>query len=163
MARSMESLLGARAPIVAMVVMFASSAAWGQAQPPVRPTLDSNGVDLFRGTLQLATTDLTIGPPGNGGLSFGRTFYPGGWRVSGLGVIRGSGNIYTVSVGDHAETFTFEAGEYSSNEGQGARLFGDSVGWVLETKDGTQISFKDRSATCDEAGALGFIESIITP
>ena len=40
--------------------------------PPVRQSIDENGIDVVRGTYNIAQTDVSIGGPGRHGLSFRR-------------------------------------------------------------------------------------------
>jgi RHS repeat-associated protein len=55
------------------VALVWNVAALAQAiPPPDRHMVDANGIDLISGTRSNATTDLVIGQPGNGGLTFGR-------------------------------------------------------------------------------------------
>jgi hypothetical protein len=69
------------------------------APPPIRPTVDANGVNLGAGTWSYSSTDLTIGPVGAGGMVFSRSYYRAGWRHNYIGSISKAGNILTVSLG----------------------------------------------------------------
>src|SRR5262245_42825529 len=103
--RSRKSLVSRIAAKIGIcLLVFAMAPAWSQAPvPPIRPTIDANGVDLFRGTLQFSSTEVAIGRPGAGGLSFDRTYLNIGWRHGYVGSIESVGNVYTVTIGDHSE------------------------------------------------------------
>src|SRR5256885_10784266 len=79
------------------------------APPPQFETVDSNGVDLARGTLLLKAPAISIGSPGSG-LSYWRTF--DGKQDSARGTLSASGSTYTVTIGGSSENFTLSGSTY---------------------------------------------------
>ena len=113
--------------------------------PPVRPFVDENGVDLASGELQLAPTDIVVGQPGAGGLSFGRIFKDGYyWTHSYTGRVDqaqdGSNYTATVFLGNYAESFqkptTPANSPWGSVQGRGSTLTDDSTTWTYTAADG---------------------------
>ncbi|MEO8307657.1 MAG: RHS repeat-associated core domain-containing protein [Pseudomonadota bacterium] len=70
----MQKISGMSKLVAALIFGLAWSAfAQAQSAPlPDRHMIDENGFDLISGTRSNATTDLVIGQPGSGGLTFGR-------------------------------------------------------------------------------------------
>ena len=96
-----------RARIAAFVALFVAAPALADVPaPPVRQSVDGNGVGVVGGSYTSAPTDLSIGPPGLHGLSFTRYWAGGGWRHSLIVTISGSGASPTVSIAGASETFT---------------------------------------------------------
>ncbi|GAM99123.1 wall associated protein [alpha proteobacterium U9-1i] len=128
--------------IALAVAMSFFSIAHAQA-PPVFRTIDDNGVDLARGTFNIATTDVSIGDEGAGGLAFVRSNISGiGWRHNFQGEIRSTnGTAYSVAIGDAAETFTLSAGVYTSDQMQGATLTLASGVYTYTSSTGTVAEF----------------------
>ncbi|HEX8309063.1 MAG TPA: hypothetical protein VF645_11675 [Allosphingosinicella sp.] len=101
--------------------------------PPVRQTVDSNGVDVVRGTYNSNPTDITIGPAGLHGLAFTRYWSGHGWRHSLVVTMSGSGLTPTVSIAGASETFTrvgvTSAGStYTADLANGSSLFREPSG-----------------------------------
>lgn len=118
-----------------------TGAAWAQSEaapPPVRSTIDGNGVDLVTGALRLAVRELSIGPDGPGGLAYTRYFTGTGWRDDFVGTIQSSGSLFTVSMGGASETFTQSGTTFTSEQGQGSTLSFDSTAqsYTYTTADG---------------------------
>ncbi|KAK0332766.1 hypothetical protein LTR94_023609 [Friedmanniomyces endolithicus] len=67
-----------------------------QPIPPEHYTLDARGVDLVTGVHAFSTTEVVIGNPGQGGLSYGRVWTRSGWRDTNSGTINATGNSYTL-------------------------------------------------------------------
>lgn len=116
--------------------------------PPVRETIDANGVDLSRGTLVARAHSVAIGGAGNQGLSFSRAVNSGGsFRDSSSGFIvdggTTDGSITTVNVGTHTETFKYVAASasYVSNERTGSTLTKSGTNFTFTQGDGTIVSF----------------------
>ena len=120
--------------LLALMGSAVSSSAWAQSAlagpPPVRATIDANGVDLTSGAFTLSTTEVVIGRPSGGGLTYIRSFYRDGWRDNYVGTITSSGTTYTVSMGGGSETFVLTGGVYISDQ---------KVGSSLTYNSGTQI------------------------
>lgn len=112
--------------IAFFVVLGLPQIAFAQSIPPpnIYQTIDDNGVDVSRGTFFVSTPTLSIGQPGLGGLSFGRTFDSSvpGWRDNVTGTINSSGSQYTVELMSGVELFTLSSGTFSSTQGRGGTL-----------------------------------------
>ena len=110
--------------------------------PPIRETIDGNGVDLGRGTVVSRAHSVSIGGPGNLGLGWSREITSsGGARDSSNGWIV-SGNGVTVAVGGGSETFTLTGGNYVSVEKTGSTLTNGVGGFVYTTAGGTRYTFE---------------------
>jgi RHS repeat-associated protein len=113
--------------------------------PPVRQTVDSNGVDVVRGTYVSNPTDVTIGPAGLHGLAFTRYWSGHGWRNSMVVTMSGSGLTPTVSIAGSSETFTRVANSssnYSADLANGSSLLREPSGdYVYTGRDGTVVRF----------------------
>jgi len=102
-------------PIGALLVGTALSGIWAmpaQAQvpvdtpPPVRETVDANGVNLVTGEQYLEHVDVSIGPPGRQGLAY---VFRRGWLGSYSNydiAIFLSGGVYRASFGFKSYEFT---------------------------------------------------------
>lgn len=139
-------ITGMRAAVLTLIAaLFATFAAAQEPEfLPKNPQPDGSGVDYATGQLQLSATDVTIGAPGAGGLSFGRTFVGTAWRSSTLGTISTVGTKVRVSLGDSGDEFSFAAGPvYTSSEGSGATLVFNSGSntYTYTTRDGTIVNF----------------------
>jgi RHS repeat-associated protein len=115
--------------------------------PPVRHNVDSNGVDLVRGTYNTSPTDISIGPAGLHGLAYTRYWAGHGWRHSLTATMSGSGASPTVSIAGTSDTFTRVAitstgTTYTSDLADGATLFREPAGdYVYTGRDGTIVRF----------------------
>lgn len=124
--------IGPAAWLALVVMMLAVAAGPGRAlaqgvpPPPIRSTIDANGVDLISGDFTYSVEELSIGQPGAGGLSYLRSFVETGWRDNFVGTINSAGATYTVSFGGISESFDLVAGVYTPGEGQGSTLTFDS-------------------------------------
>ncbi len=105
-----------------LVTPDANAFTWLATPPPVTMAIDDNSVDLGTGNLVFSTTEVVIGQPDAGGLSYTRTFIGAGWRDSLAAGINSAGLIYTVSVGGASETFTSVSGAFTSDQASGATL-----------------------------------------
>lgn len=125
----------------------ASSPALAQLAPPapVRQTVDKNGVDLFRGTMNVDAPALTIGRQDNG-LSYYK-LSRGGNVISDnvIATLSQSGSIMTVRLGGVSDTFTVggtsSAPTFTSTEGKGATLTLSSNIYTYRRRDGTVVLF----------------------
>jgi RHS repeat-associated protein len=95
---------------------------WRSAPPPVVQSPDANGVDPASGMFIFSTSEVAIGNPAAGGLSYGRGFIGDGWRPNVIGTVNASGLIFTVSVGGYSETFTQSGSNFSSDQALGSTL-----------------------------------------
>lgn len=112
------------------------------APPPAHYTLDPQGVDLVNGTFNYATTEVEIGNPGQGGLSFSRSWGGGGWRSNLMGTVAYVGNVYTVSFGGFSDRFTMiVAGQYQPAIDRGQTLTSSGSTFTYTAADGTVATF----------------------
>ncbi|MES2119793.1 MAG: RHS repeat domain-containing protein [Pseudomonadota bacterium] len=140
-----------------MTRFFGTAAAWGllattaltgtahaqdfvpPAAPPIRETIDANGVDLARGSMLGRTHSVNIGGPGALGLQWSRTVTSDtDWRDSTAIFVSTSGatGIYTVSVGGSSESFTLSGSNYVSNQKTGSTLTLSGSTYAYTTRDG---------------------------
>ena len=107
--------ISALIPIVSWVLWAIPAHAQNPfVQPPIRPSVDENGVELVSGQFRFARTDIAIGQPGAGGLSFGgmtgtafMSFANPAWYTGTVTTMAGQTTaIYTVSIGGYAESFS---------------------------------------------------------
>lgn len=109
--------------------------------PPLRTTLDENGVDLATGTLNLAYANLSVGDQ-VGGLSFARVLRNSGFRDAITGTMTTSGSVVTISIGATSESFNQSGNTYTSREGTGSTLGTDASGTLIyTTSDGIKRAF----------------------
>ncbi len=106
--------------------------------PPVFPAIDENGVDVATGRFLHSQTELVIGQPGAGALSYGMS-----WSYVNSGYITGTGATTTVVIGSRVETFTGSGGSYVSNQQTGSSLtFNSSTQiFTFTTRDGFTATF----------------------
>ncbi|QIG79935.1 RHS repeat domain-containing protein [Stakelama tenebrarum] len=108
--------------------------------PPIRQTIDANGVDLTRGVLIAPSHSVSIGPADDPALVFSRSVTSDRqFRDSTSGVIYSPGGPVTVSIGGATETFSLDAvsGEYLSDQHTGSTL----ENGVYTRADGTVATF----------------------
>ncbi|HBK93292.1 MAG TPA: hypothetical protein DDZ68_16650 [Parvularcula sp.] len=91
----------------AAATLWSIAAAQGSTEPlTVRPQIDERGVDLISQVVQLnGIGRISIGPDGEGGLTFAHLYRDGGWRFEQSGMIEDTGYGATVSLGSSADTF----------------------------------------------------------
>lgn len=147
---SRSAVLRRGASAGAMLLALAGYAGAAHAQgmasapPPVRSTVDANGVDLTGRSLTVSTTDVVIGEPSQGGLTYTRSFIKAGWydNHSGRVTIPESGPTI-VSLGDRTETFTPQIDGYVPTAGNGATLVENNLTHVTTytSADGVVAEF----------------------
>jgi hypothetical protein len=119
--------------------------ALAQLEPPspVRPAVDSNGVDLFDGRPNVRTPVLSIGPKGSQGLQYYKFSHTGGWTDSIIASLNLSGSTMTVRFGETTDRFTVSGTAYTPTEANGATLtFNSTTNIYTYTRaDGTIIHF----------------------
>ncbi len=147
---------GLRVAAFAFGLLLLTGAARAQfVPPPVRPSIDENGVELVSGQLSLNRTDFVVGQPGSGGLSFGeigRYSQWGHWQYLGT-VIAANGPVsksFTVSLDDYTETFT-KANSPSNSpivsvQGRGSTLAEDASSFTYTSPDG-EVAVFSKSVT----------------
>ena len=160
---------------VASLMVASTAQAQTQQIPPVHYTLDGNGVDLVTREWHVTTSEVVIGQPGAGGLSYGRIALdvtPGilnqiGWRDLAIGGINceGSPSICTVSVGSMSELFQdVGGGSYVSLSREGSSLSSSPFGQFSYTSaDGTAAVFVPVFATNPYNANTALIASISPP
>ncbi|MCX8477456.1 MAG: hypothetical protein MT490_16830, partial [Sphingomonas sp.] len=110
--------------------------------PPVRPSIDSNGVDLFSGTLQISSPSISAGQESNG-LSYARFWRGFGWSDDFSLALDKSGTTVTVNLNRVADGFTESGGTYTPTEGNGSTLTfnsGTNI-YTYTRRDGTVVRF----------------------
>jgi RHS repeat-associated protein len=121
-----------------------SSAALAQAVAPIFPAVDEHGVDVATSAFTYAATDVAIGPPGAGGLSFTRYYQStsGAWSHSHIGFVVVSGCSATVVIGTSTESFS-GCGTYTSDQQRGASLsYASGTGiYTYQSSNGTMARF----------------------
>jgi hypothetical protein len=166
------TIIRARAGRIACVLLASTSlcalAAPAKAQmppPPLDKSVDDNGVDSMRGTLDGVgrTVDVSIGPEGTGGLSFER-WWIGGTEGGGLGgtwahnwafvmeVDGDEGTSLNVVVGGGSERFTYSPplSRFVPDRSGGGTLDVTGVdpqhpggtGYIYTAHDGTVVVFE---------------------
>ncbi|NIJ20938.1 RHS repeat-associated protein [Sphingomonas naasensis] len=110
--------------------------------PPVRPSIDGNGVDLFTGTLQISSPSISAGQQSNG-LAYARFWRGFGWSDDFSLALDKSGSTVTVNLNRVADSFTDSGGSYTPTEGNGATLtFNSGTNIYTYTRsDGTVARF----------------------
>jgi RHS repeat-associated protein len=131
--------------------------------PPVFPAVDSQGVDVTNGGFNYSQTDVVIGQPGSGGLSYTRYYVGSGWTTNQTGRFFANGTSYSVSLGTTTETFTGSGSDcqsaISSDQERGSTLTcSDSTHFIYTTADGTAMTF-----LWEPDNGVGFVTSITRP
>jgi RHS repeat-associated protein len=121
-------------------VTSVASAQQQTVAPPIVARLDSD-VNVETGEYFLSATEVVIGNPGSGGLSFGRQWLNTAWRDTVAGTINVSGTVYTVSMGTDSETFTLSGGVYTSNQQSGSTLTFASNIYTYTMRNGAVATF----------------------
>lgn len=110
--------------------------------PPIRETIDENGVDLTRGTVIGRVHSVGVGGPGPTGLSWSRLITQNAkFRDSTAMIISVSGSTYTVSIAGRSESFTLSGGNYISVEKTGATLTASGPTFTYTSADGAVVTF----------------------
>lgn len=134
------------------------------APPPTRYTVDERGVDVRLGSFNRSTTDVVIGQPGQGGLTYERTFAGSGWRDNLTTTIMNQGGQIVVSAGGYSEAFTSSGSSYTPVIPRGSRLVNNGSGYTWTWSDGTVVEFDDNQGRYNPAGTvLGFASSLHRP
>lgn len=142
----MKSTLKAACSLPCLIVALGfGSSALAQVAPPVPPehyTNDARGVDLVTGKFNYGVTEVVIGPPGDGGISYGRVWV-GGWRDGLLGNLTVvSSSLVVVSVGGHSEVFDKPGSVWVSRSQNGSTLTQPNANsWAFTTSDGSVGEF----------------------
>ncbi len=128
-----------------LIALMLPISVWAEVPPPpVRPQVDENGVDVVTGHLNIAVTDLSIGPADHTGLRFTRYWHGAGWRHSFVGTIGGSQNNPIVSIAGKSESFTYTpwlSSEYTNDNGGGGSLKSSGNGFIYTDREGVKYTF----------------------
>ena len=117
---------------------------------PIKPTVDSNGVDLFDGKLNVRTPALTIGSNVPQGLAYYKYSRSGsGWSDNIIASLNLSGTTMTARFGEITDRFTVSGSSYISMEGNGSTLTfnGTTNVYTYTRADGTVIHFDKAYST----------------
>lgn len=135
--------------LVTCLAAAVSSPAFAQLAPPppVRQSVDANGVDLFLGTFNVTGPVLSIGSSSPQGLSYYKINAGSGWSDNLIAVMNIGGSTYTVTFNGVSDSFTLSGSTYVPTEGNGASLTFDGTSVYTYTgRDGTIAHF-DKTMT----------------
>jgi RHS repeat-associated protein len=132
--------------------------------PPVRSSVDANGVDLVTGALVVATPQLSIGQ-GEGALAYTRDLTASGWVDNVTGTVADPSGVtgcatsgtVAVSFGGNSENFTASGGAYANAQGGGSTLVCSSSAqtYTYTTAAGIVVVFNQTLAAYSPAYATG--------
>ena len=131
---------------------------------PIRQSVDSNGVDLFLGTLNVSRTDISMGDAKTG-MNYRRIWRKLAWVDNyDIHLASSSGSI-TVTNGGSAESFTSTGnGNFVSGQGSASTLIQNGSSYTYVTGDGTSYQFDaTRSYAALSAGDVARVTSIMRP
>lgn len=98
------------------------AAAQTAAQPdPMRPTVDSNGVDVFNGTFNAEGPAMSVGA-GASSMAFQQWNYGSGWTDDTNPTLTSSGSNITIGIGHLTDVFSVSGSTYTSISGNGSTL-----------------------------------------
>src|SRR6185437_5131330 len=139
--------LSSRAFAALLVTSALSAPAFAQtypsAPPPVRQSVDKNGVDLFLGTFNARGPVLSLGQSDQG-VSYYQTNTGSGWGDNLIGELVVNGSTYTVWLDGKSDSFTGSGGVYTSTEGNGSTLTSGPA-WTNTRREGTVFTFSASS------------------
>ncbi len=140
-----QRLRARRALLIATTVLMGgcSSAALAQAYaaapPPVRQSVDANGVDLFLGTFNARGPSLNMGQSDQG-VEYHQVNTGAGWGDNLIAQLVVNGSTYTVWLNGKSDSFTLSGGVYTNTEGSGSTLT-SGTNWTYTRADGTVVTF----------------------
>lgn len=126
--------------------------------PPVRESIDGNGVDLFLGTYNVDSPSTSMGNADNG-LAYKWYWRGGGWADTANSLLYKSGTTLTASIGTTTDRFTLSGSTYTPTEGNGSSLSynsGTSI-YTYTTADGTVVHFNKAMAAQTYSNTEGII------
>jgi YD repeat-containing protein len=109
--------------------------------PPVRQSVDGNGVDLFLGTLNVNAPAISMGGSAPQGLEYYRLNRGAGWSDNLVATINITSSLVTVTFGGTSDGFTVSGSTYTSTEGNGATLSLSGTVYSYTAADGTIAHF----------------------
>ena len=151
----LSTILGGAFPTAALAQNIVSP-------PPVRSTVDSNGVDLLHGNVTDTAKDVSIGPASHHGLSYTRQFTGRGWVQTAVPNITGNSSHPIISFGGASISFSIVGTSYVSDIGDGSTLSLDRK--TFTSSEGIVIKFvQDGYTYIDGTINLGSPSSVIFP
>jgi RHS repeat-associated protein len=135
--------------------------AFAQATPPpVRQTIDANGVDVSIGTFNFSSTDVSIGS-GAQEMSYQRSWRGNIWRDNLAATINTNGATTIVSIGGSSDSFTSVGSSYTADQGNGATLTTSGGDYIYTTSSGVVADFAPANNQSDKYGSnAGWIRFI---
>jgi len=125
--------------------------------------VDANGVDLFLGTLNIASPQISMGQ-GEAGLAFRYINNGGGWTDTAEAALNQGSNSVTVTLGGVSDDFSVSGTSYTSVQQHGATLTVSGSVYTYTSADGTVVHFdKAKSAGAPYYASLGRADDIIRP
>jgi len=138
----LDRLVAFALAVLAAALVPDLAAAQSVPPPPVRSTVDENGVDLTSGQMLIGGTDVSIGPGDHHGLSFTRQWVENGWRWAEVPTASGSSGYPTVSFRGQSVAFHYnQAGQLEPYLPNGASFTVSGYDSLFTAPDGTQIAF----------------------
>ena len=138
--------------------------------PPVHSPIDENRVDVATGQPSISATDLSIGPPGAGGLAHSRYWVAakknGGWRHGFMITLKKSGTSITISGGGYSATFSYVSTSWLCDQADGSTLTAtnesSSTGYyTYVTREGTEITLS-KAPVAGSASYYGSVTAVAT-
>jgi len=157
--RLMQHLLCGSVLAAGLLPVVASA----QVTPPVRRSIDENGVDVIRGSFNLEQTDVSIGGAGSHGLAYSRQNINGGWRSSAAATIDNSGGVITVTVSGRSDDF--DSFSYAPLQGNGSSLAKSGAFYIYTASNGDVVRFNENPGDYyyeNYQASLGFVADITT-
>ncbi len=133
--------------------------------PPVRQSVDGNGVDLFLGTMNVDGPVLSAGQAAPQGMSY-RKFVRGngGWGDTMVATLTADASNAWVSFGGTSAHFSISGGVYTSTEGDGATLSLSGTTYTYTAADGTVAHFsKIYVGTYPYGSTSGVVTDVVRP
>lgn len=107
--------------------------------PPLRTTVDDNGVDLSSGKLTTTIAGVAIGQAG--GVSHGTVLRNGEFIETSIGYIRAGTGTLTVVIGTVTEVFNVAGTTFTPKEGRGSTLSLSGTAYIYTSSDGSSAEF----------------------
>jgi RHS repeat-associated protein len=132
--------------------------------PPVRQSIDGNGVDLFLGTMNVDGPALMAGQGGVEALSWQKFNRGSGWGDNLVATLTENAGTAHVSFGGISDRFTISGSTYTPTEGRGAKLTLSGNIYTYTAADGTRTYFsKAYVGTYPYGNVTGLVTNIIRP
>jgi RHS repeat-associated protein len=169
-----RTFANARLLAAAVALLIPTTSALAQAvqdsPPPVHYAIDAYGVNLIDGSFHFdpSTTTISVGTPGQGGISRSFTGIAttdiGTARDSLRGTINSSGSIYTVSLGGQSWTYSLSGSTFTSQQADGSTVTIPTSGTYKQVlRDGTIALFSNSYSNSDTLdGASANVAQITT-